>query len=79
MSLILFKKVFIEYCFCFIFYFFGHEAHGLLAPQPGIEPVSPCIGRQILNPWTTREAPKLLIIASNLNLLVCMQILSHFI
>ena len=24
-------------------------------PGPGIEPVSPCIGRQILNHWTTRE------------------------
>ena len=26
-------------------------------PGPGLEPVSPCIGRQILNHCTTREAP----------------------
>ena len=26
-------------------------------PGPGVEPVSPCIGRWILNHWTTREVP----------------------
>ena len=26
-------------------------------PESGIKPVSPCIGRQILNHWTTREVP----------------------
>ena len=26
-------------------------------PRPGLEPVSPCIGRQILNHCATREAP----------------------
>ena len=28
---------------------------GILAPQPGIEPATCCIGRQSLNQWTTRE------------------------
>ena len=27
-------------------------------PRPGLEPVSPCIGRRILNHCTTREAPR---------------------
>ena len=27
----------LQYCFCFTFCFFGHEACGILAPQPGIE------------------------------------------
>ena len=28
----------LQYCFCFMFCFFGREACGILAPQPGIEP-----------------------------------------
>ena len=40
-------KVFIEflqYCFCFMFQVFGHEACGILASQPGIEPAPPALG-----------------------------------
>ena len=29
---------FLQYYFCFIFWFFGQEACGILAPQPGIKP-----------------------------------------
>ena len=42
----LFSKVFIEFItiyiffLCFMFWFFGHEACGILVPQPGIEPTS---------------------------------------
>ena len=57
MTLILFKKVFIEYCFCFILYFFGHEAHGILAPQPGIEPVSPALEGKFLTPGPPEKLP----------------------
>ena len=28
-------------------------------PGPGIEPMSPCTGRQILNHWTTKEVPEI--------------------
>ena len=28
----------LQYCFCFMFWFFGPEACGILAPQPGIQP-----------------------------------------
>ena len=34
-------------------------ACGILVPQPGIKPKSPCIARQILNHWTTRKVPTL--------------------
>ena len=34
-------------------------ASGILVPQPGIEPLSPCIARQILNHWATRQVPVL--------------------
>ena len=57
-------KVFIEFAtalllFSFFkcFSFLGPKACGILAPQPGIEPSAPCIGRQGLNYWTPREAP----------------------
>ena len=29
----------LQYCFCFMFWFFGHEARGLLAPQPNPHPL----------------------------------------
>ena len=32
-------------------------AWGILVLGPGIEPYIPCIGRQTLNRWTTREVP----------------------
>ena len=47
----------LQYCFCFVFGFFGWEACGTLLPWPGVEPFQPlCIGRQSLNHWTTRKS-----------------------
>ena len=31
----------LQYCFCFMFWFLGREACGILVPSLGIEPVSP--------------------------------------
>ena len=31
----------LQCCFCFMFWFSGHEACGILAPQPGIKPILP--------------------------------------
>ena len=47
-------KVFLEFVtiFCFMFWFFGHEACGTLAGT-----CSPYIERRTLNHWTTREVP----------------------
>ena len=43
----------------FLIYFWPHHvACGILVPQPGIEPVSPVLELQSLNPRTTREVPK---------------------
>ena len=40
-----------------MFWFFAsHEAGGILAPRPRIQPV-PLIGKQSLNHWTTWEVP----------------------
>ena len=30
-------------CFCFMFWFFGREGCGILAPKPGIEPSLPTL------------------------------------
>ena len=32
-------------------------ACGILVPQPGMKPTSPCIAGRILSHWTTREVP----------------------
>ena len=46
----------LQYCFCFMFWFlFGHEAYGILAPWPGVEPEPP---NWSLNHQTTREVPQ---------------------
>ena len=31
-----------------MFWFFGHEAYGILAPRPGIEPAAPSLEDEIL-------------------------------
>ena len=53
-------KVFIEFVTVmfmdFFFLFIGHEAHGILAPQLGMEPVLPALESR-LNHWTIEEAP----------------------
>ena len=38
----------LQYCFCFMFWFSGHEACGILAPSPGMEPATPSLEGEIL-------------------------------
>ena len=38
----------LQYRFCFMFWLFGREACGILAPQPGIEPASPALEGEVL-------------------------------
>ena len=42
-----------------MFWGFGgaSKACGIIAPWPGIELTPPCVGRQRLNHWTTKEVP----------------------
>ena len=46
-------KNLLQYCLCFMFWFFGPRACGILASPPGIKPYTHCIGRWSLNHWTT--------------------------
>ena len=48
----------LQFCFCFMFWFFGREACGILAPRPGIKPAPPALEAWSLNRWTTREVPE---------------------
>ena len=41
----------LQYCFCSMFWSWGHEACGILAPQPGIKSTSPALEGKVL---TTR-------------------------
>ena len=43
-------KVFnlLQYHFCFMFCFLGHEACEILAPHPGIEPAPPALEGEVL-------------------------------
>ena len=38
-----------QYCFCFMFWFFGHKACGISAPQSGMEPSPPALEGKVLN------------------------------
>ena len=38
----------LQCCFCFMFWFFGHEACGILVPRPGIEPTPPALESEVL-------------------------------
>ena len=40
-----FIEFFLQYCFCFMFWFFGCEA---LAPHPGIKPVPPALEGKVI-------------------------------
>ena len=37
----------LQYCFCFMFWFFSPEAHGILAPQREIEPSPPALAGEV--------------------------------
>ena len=38
----------LQYCFCFLFWFFVHTACGILAPRPGMEPAPPALEDEVL-------------------------------
>ena len=54
----------LQHCFCFMFWFLGQEACGILVPRPGIELWISCSGRQSLNHWTSGEVPKVCLLFS---------------
>ena len=49
----------LQYCFCFMFLFFGPEACGILAPQPGIQPPPPALEGEVLTAGPPRKSLQL--------------------
>ena len=49
-----------------MFWYFGHEACGILAPQPGIEPAPPALEGKVLT--TDRQGSPFFAISSNIQL-----------
>ena len=47
----------LQYCFCFMFWFFGREACGLLAPWPGIEPARSALEGEVLTTGPPGKSP----------------------
>ena len=47
----------LQYCFCFMICFFGHEACGILVPQPGIKPTPLGLESKVLTTVPPRESP----------------------
>ena len=55
----------LQYCFCFMFWFFGHEACGISAPQPGIEPTPPTLQGKVFTTGPPGKSPPLDILLSS--------------
>ena len=55
----------LQYYFCFMFYFFGCKAHGILVPVQGLS-LHPVPRKHSLNHRTTRENPVLTFLESSL-------------
>ena len=47
----------LQYCFCFLFQFFGPEACGIFAPRPGIEHVPRALEGEVLTTGPPGKSP----------------------
>ena len=47
----------LQYCFCFMFWFFGQEACGILAPRPGMEATPPASEGEISTTGPLGKSP----------------------
>ena len=50
----------LQYHVCFMFWFFGPEAYGILALEPELEPVSPALEGEILPTFLCPASPQFL-------------------
>ena len=47
----------LKYCSVFLFWFFGHKAYWILAPQAGIEPTLPALESEVLTTGPLGKSP----------------------
>ena len=67
-------KVFIEFVTIFLLFyafFFGHEACGILAPRPGIEPTVPALGGEVLTTGLLGESLYTFFLEQGLQIFFC--------
>ena len=55
-------KVFIEFVTILFLFYVGHEACGIIAPQPGIEPAPPALEGKVLTTGPPGKSQKSFII-----------------
>ena len=48
----------LQYCSCFMFWFFGRQACGISAPRPGMEPAPPALEGEVLTTGPPGKSPK---------------------
>ena len=58
-------KVFTEFITILFLFDIGHEAWGIIAPWPGIEPVPPALEGKVLTTGPPGKSPQILIWKSN--------------
>ena len=50
----------LQYCFCFMFWFFGRKENRILAPWPGIKPTTPALEGKVLTTGSTGKSLNLI-------------------
>ena len=51
----------LQYSFCYMFCFYGHEACGILAARPGTEPTPPALEGDVITMGLPGESPEILL------------------
>ena len=54
----------LQYCFCLMFWFFGHKVCWLLAPWSENKPISPALDGKVLKPLDSQGSPFITFIIS---------------
>ena len=67
----------LQYCFCFLFWYFGCEAHGISAPPPGIKAASCTLGDKVFAPGLPGKFLTGCLLFSCLSVVVVVQSLSR--
>ena len=67
----------LQCCFCFLFWYFGCEAHGISAPPPGIEAASCALGDKVFIPGLPGKFLTGCLLFSCLSVVVVVQSLSR--
>ena len=61
----------LQYCFCFILWFFGFQACGILASRPEIKPTPPMLEGGVLTTGPPGKAPRYVLLISDAQVFSC--------